>query len=421
MRAYLAVLLLGLATTTSAQPPLGSRPSWNGCGSPDLQSKAAPSADGPAHLLRFDCLTLPRTRLHYEPPVVSPDGSRFLVYGYTRGVFLGTLESGTASQGHAFDPTFVQFTGLPFARSTFLFQWASNSRSIWAADQPTGPGHFAAGPLKPVLIASDGTEQDLPPLLTPAGPLDGLMWIGGDGIALAQFGTRGGYYKPEHPDPDPTLAFVDVKHGKILNRFRLTDFPKAVSAQGHPMVPLHIATVRLAGGRASTVLQWPSGYSLNWMQDSEPREISLPKLSWGTKISLASDGRRLLLSYPLSASGVICEIWTRTPCPPPTPTTGKLAGLVDIETGKMVWEISDTATQFEGYSEPAISPDGRYALIGIPHRKNHNIALVSMTDGRILQTVPSIWSTWSVTFGADSRHFYVSGGAFAASYEIDER
>jgi hypothetical protein len=39
---------------------------------------------------------------------------------------------------------------------------------------------------------------------------------------------------------------------------------------------------------------------------------------------------------------------------------------------------------------PAISEDGRYAVIGLmPERPSPQIALVSMDDGKILQTVPS--------------------------------
>ncbi len=76
---------------------------------------------------------------------------------------------------------------------------------------------------------------------------------------------------------------------------------------------------------------------------------------------------------------------------------------------------------FEHYPEPAISPDGRYALIGIPRRDGHDVALISLVNGKILQTLPGIWSEWSVAFGADGRHFFVTGGSFVASYKIAER
>ncbi|HYI41710.1 MAG TPA: hypothetical protein VE053_15485 [Allosphingosinicella sp.] len=58
--------------------------------------------------------------------------------------------------------------------------------------------------------------RPLPALRHPARPLDGLQWIGGEGRALALFGARGGYYRPEHEDPEPTLAMVDAGLGRVL-------------------------------------------------------------------------------------------------------------------------------------------------------------------------------------------------------------
>jgi len=417
MRAYLPMLLLFLASGASPQHESEIRRPWNGCGSPELHNRAAPSL-GPAHLLRFDCLPLPPTPFTSSPPIISPDGEQFLVHQYARGLFVGSLDNDAIAHIFPFDPTFVQFGGISFTGSTFLYQWASDSRFVWGAKQETGKGHFAAGPLTPVLLSPNGLEQSLPPLLARAGPLDGLIWIGGDGLALAKFGTNGSYYKPEHSDPDPMLAFVDFKRGKVLQRISLNNFPKAVSAFGHPMVPLTIATVRLPDGRPRAVLQWPSGFSLVWTHGSRPREITLPKLPFMTNIALAPGGRKLLISYPVQTVVAVCE--DETPCPPPRIVTAKYAELVDIETGKTLWERTGTSNHFGSGLEPAISPNGRYALAGIPEQNGHTIGLISMSDGRVLQTVPSIWSSWTYDF-TDNRHFYVSGGSFVASYEIGDR
>jgi hypothetical protein len=56
-----------------------------------------------------------------------------------------------------------------------------------------------------------------------AGRLDGIRWVGGGGLALAEFGTKGHYYRPEHDDPTPSLAIVDGRRGRVLQncpRFR---------------------------------------------------------------------------------------------------------------------------------------------------------------------------------------------------------
>lgn len=226
------------------------------------------------------------------------------------------------------------------------------------------------------------------------------------------------------------MAFVDVKRGRYLGWFRFKDFPKAVGAVGGPMVPLMIAEVLLQDGRPRVVFQWPSGYSLVWTQGESPRELTLPKLPWGTRITLAPDGKRLLIAYPLSATGAICEAVDDEPdpCPPPTEVTGKLAELLDIETGRTIWEARQTAKRFEGYGEPVISPDGRYALLGVPQNDDYRrgswfiyrkIGLISMSDGKLLQSMPSFSTGYSMSFGADHR-FYIGSVGYIATYEITE-
>ncbi|HEX6740343.1 MAG TPA: hypothetical protein VF079_00920 [Sphingomicrobium sp.] len=424
MRAYWPTLFLFVLSAAGLPARVEHLAPYDHCDHNGAELAAMPVSDGPVRLIGIDC-----------PPggnqSVSPDGQRFFSRRYPDGrayqaparLFVSGLEKGGPTVSYPFDPAFSLFRPL--------FHWASDFRSIWGADQKAGPGGFAIEPLKPVLLLPDGTSQALPLLVGPGGPLDGLLWIGGDGLALAEFGTRGSYYRPEHPDPEPTMAFVDAKHGRYLGWFSFKDFPKAVSAQGTPMVPLQIASAVLPDGRPRVVLQWPSGYSLVWTQGSEPREISVPRLPWGARMALAPDGRSLLIGYPLSATGAICEYSDDEPdpCPPPTPVTGKLVELVDIETGKTIWETRDTAKRFEGYREPVISPDGRYALIGVPQNDGHmrghwliyaKIGLISMSDGKIVQTVPSFSEGYSTSFGPNGR-FFIGSVGYVATYEITGR
>lgn len=77
----------------------------------------------------------------------------------------------------------------------------------------TVPSGFSHGPLRPYLFNLDGSQEKLPALVHPNGPLDEIYWLIGSGLALAAFGTKGNYYEPEHEDSRPTLALVDARNG----------------------------------------------------------------------------------------------------------------------------------------------------------------------------------------------------------------
>src|SRR3546814_20979345 len=56
-----------------------------------------------------------------------------------------------------------------------------------------------------------------------------MLWVGNSGLALAEFGTKGNYYRPEHDDPTPTLGIVDGRRGKVLQTV-----PMPLSQNGKP-------------------------------------------------------------------------------------------------------------------------------------------------------------------------------------------
>ena len=102
--------------------------------------------------------------------------------------------------------TFRNFAGIGGSHGTApdSLAWATDSRSLWSVRQRiVSPGGWALSGLIPISIGHDGTIRELPALHHPAGPLDGILWVGGDGLALAQFGTHGGYYRPPHDDICP--------------------------------------------------------------------------------------------------------------------------------------------------------------------------------------------------------------------------
>jgi hypothetical protein len=121
----------------------------------------------------------------------------------------------------------------------------------------------------------------------------------------------------------------------------------------------------------------------------------------------------------LSATGTICELNPK--CPPPTPQSGPIAELRDIETGKLIWSINGTAKTFSGTNVPAISPDGRLALISMPQREGPyaTTALVDMISGKVLQEVPNPWNTECTTsFSPDGKTVWLSGGSRIVTYRL---
>jgi hypothetical protein len=84
-----------------------------------------------------------------------------------------------------------------------------------------------------------------------AGPLDAIAWVGGEGRAIAKFGTRGNRYRPEHEDPFPTLAMIDVSSRRILDTLTAADAHalrvRAGSYNGFGL--LDVSAVQLRNGR----------------------------------------------------------------------------------------------------------------------------------------------------------------------------
>lgn len=101
-----------------------------------------------------------------------------------------------------------------------------------------------------------------------------------------------------------------------------------------------------------------------WDQGESPRIISIHNRTARTSYTLSMDGNKVLIMGNLSATGWICEF--NNPCPRPTPQSGMIAELREINSGRLVWSITGTAQHFSNSELPAISPDDQYALITRP-------------------------------------------------------
>ena len=92
-----------------------------------------------------------------------------------------------------------------------------------------------------------------------------------------------------------------------------------------------------------------------------------------------------------------------------------------IETGQQLWTIRATAVRDFQLPQPAISPDGRAALVGLmPAEEIAAIGLVSMQDGKILQTLPAPGASYSMGFVKGGRSVWTHADGVTALYELRE-
>lgn len=370
-----------------------------------------PKGPGPATLAAVHCLPFRSSPFGNSPPELSPDGKTYLSYYDLKGLAMGRMSDTEASRF---------FEGrLSFSFSWAPFAWSDDARGVFGVTRDTEhPSGFAKGGFKPLLFSLDGTVVELPVPRHDAGPLDEVYWVANSGKAVVAFGTKGGYYRPEHDDPNPTIAFVDGKSGEIIQSAGIASFlgpspPKSIGA---------VASRIDSEGRIQALMTFlfeEKSRWVYWVQGQAPRVVPLGVSPFHTRFALSPDAHNVLVIRNLSAIGPICEFSAK--CPPPTPQTGPIAELRDIATGRVIWSITGTAKDFARNHWPAISPDGRYAAISLPNRDKPTIALISMTDGEVLQEFADDWwgSEKRLQFSPDGRSLWISGGSLVAVYAID--
>lgn len=384
-----------------------------------IMARAIPVSGGPYRLAKVYCPPCLNSASTIYAPAISPDGRRYLVSGYN-SLWIGLIGSSTAPR-RIDTPLAVAslgYSGVP------PFAWRHDSQAIFGVRQDTTqPSGFAHGPLSPIAIPINGEPYPLRPMTHPVGGLDGVFWVGSSGLALAEFGTKGGYYRPEHDDPTPTLAIIDARRGKVLQAM-----PMPLSHGAKPPVLVGTIDARLdRQGKIHALFVLNGGRWFEWRQGSPWRETRLhpgPNGSW--KFALSPNLKTVLIAHGLSAGGVICEHYSQPPrrpeCEERTPQTGTIAGLWDIEIGRKLWSVDGTAYNFSQSSTPAISPDGRLALVSMPPEKNsreETIALVSMIDGHEIQRFNKPESFhFILRFGRDSRSFSIVGNLAIVNYRL---
>lgn len=294
------------------------------------------------------------------------------------------------------------------------FAWRDDSGGVWTSRQERmqPAGGWALGPVRPVFVQQNGEVTRLPDLTHAAGPLDALIWLGGSGVALAQFGARGDYYRPEHPDPAPTLAFVDAAKGRILDTLAYSDFP----GHGLPNASYQASGIILPDGRPRALLTFNNRWIV-WTANEPPRSFAAPYPYGYRRADLSPDGNAVLVSLELPTTTVCPRI---PPCRIGPPVSGPVAALHDIRTGRRLWSLSGTAVYGTVIARPVFSPDARLLLIGMPPVDGKaEISVLDARTGRSLQTVGApAGGSYSMGFTADGRHVWVSVAGITFFYEV---
>lgn len=367
-----------------------------------------PQGAGPARLAVARKVSFVRAERDLRPVAqVSPDGTAFFLTRGGLGLQFGPeLEGAPPEVVEAPELVEVGYGGSP----PFPFAWSADSRAVFGATQARmrPRGGWALGPWRPLRIWRSGRVERLPPLRHPSGELDSLLWAGGRGLALAQFGTRGGLYRPERKNPEPALAFVDAVRGRVLQTIPFSTMPGVTprrDGSDYAQFQGPSAVVVRPNGRLRAVVRAGHGPWLILDQGRPPRLAPIPAARSPAGMALSADGRRLLLTPLLQADGIICE--RATSCPKPKPVEGPYAALYDLESGARLWELRATASDFWSSPSPALNADGSLALVGLPPDGRDlwpRVALVSTRTGRIVQTMCAADSSSNaLTFLPDGR------------------
>ncbi|CAN7567168.1 hypothetical protein [Mesorhizobium caraganae] len=398
-------LLLAMLSISEAR---AGKVAVSGCGDGHYDPVPAlmPLKSGPLALAKIFCLKIPASNFPVSPPQPSPDHNSVFVFDSIQG--LSITGTGTAAGSQQFDGRITAV--LPFMGNV-PFAWSNDSRSVLGVRQETvKPSGFALGSLRPIRFHINGTNEKLAELSSSAGPLDEIYWIGHTGLAIAAFGTKGAYYRPEHPDLKPTIAFVDARAGKVIQSIAIADVPGlAVKSRINGVA----SSLDVRGNAYALITMAPNQWLL-WNQGRLPRLVSIGVKPRWTPYALSPGGKTVLVMRNLSATGVICELNPR--CPAPTPQSGAIAELHELPSGRLLWTLNGTANTFARSDVPSVSPNNRFALISMP---TGTVALLSMTNGAVLQELPKPWtSECAMGFSADGKTVWISGGSRIVFYKL---
>lgn len=378
---------------------------WLGLGVMLVSAQPVPAADlnDPPHLTPVRSAPIPGVRSYADWIRVSPDG-RWIAEAPVGSLSIVSLagEQGL-ERGTLVHSVATNFSGLGGAGEADSYAWDADSGGLHI-----GVGqHGNVVDLRPARISIDGVIHDQPPLSHPNGALDGLLYVGHEGLAVARFGTRPMVFSPDFSVQTATMAFVDTTEGRVLEALTYSELVTSWCSERNAdpdRIGLWDAdAVMLADGRMSFMGRMscavPEGHAdagmnvfwIVWTQGETPRRLESlnnhPNTVTRGGFALAPDGRTAVITTVLAA---------HYPCPadatcdvPVIPAAGRYAALVSVETGQVLWRLEGRTDQVGvQYRQPAFHPNGQIVAIQAPPGEGaREIVLVRVERGEVIAVV----------------------------------
>lgn len=399
------------------------------CGLAIFEAQARPHAAGPLRLRAIHCGSgspIWAERQSYVP-VASPD-AKYMAFFPNFYLRLPLKIAQISDKDSALRDYPVSSTGY-FALEWGGrpgYRWSDDSTGVWAA-KPLSDTETGNGPIRPVFVGLDGSVRLLPELHHPVGPSESLLWVGGRGRAIARFRDQERFEPATMKLRAPAYGMVDAVSGTVLDDFEAADFERlrqTTLGLKEFFYADRVLPAQLGDGRLQALMDL--GRWVLWTQGEAPRVVT--DLPLASAAAMAADGRTVLMLRPNLPGQdnreyrVICEEngEEERPCFEYKPGEGTWASLHEVGTGRLLWKLPwrfDRHDELRGF---ALSPDGRLALLELPSRTKPGkrlIALVSMSDGRILQTLAPHGGTFG--FAADGKVAWIMTSKATILYDVN--
>lgn len=433
-----------LVEAFDAVPKIIAGPLQRRCHYPPKPEATVPLTEGPFRFERAICHSDDDDGQDRQwlPEDVSQSGFAPYVDGQFRNKAVQHDDMGEYLAVSRFDGSGLFYAYLGAANRDFLgmgdeegalLSWSSDgSRLRTVRQRLAGRFGFRAGPLEPISIGTNRRISKLPAPKDGAGPLDAIHWIGSSDLALAEFGTRGGYYAPQHEDRNPTLGIVDTLSGKVMDRMVLSPFNKGQPG-GVVFAFDGIDAVKMSDGRV-TVLLLQKGKWIIWKQGEAARIVPHP---YGELI----ESRSVKFKLTPDGSAIVVTPMVRVPRPiPPPPSVVVSRASVEIDgkrypkyavgigvalhdtiSGKLIWGRQIRVSVNADATQAVVAPRGDILAARFVVDATPTIALFRASDGALLQTLPSPHgppnsSQFRMMFSADGQRLAVVQGTATIIY-----